>query len=333
MKTGNDERAASRLGRLRMSSALREVVRETRLHPADLVQPIFVTERAIDAGPIESMPGVERLALGAVADEAASIYASGVRAILLFGIPAAKDETGEIAADPDGIVPDAVRRIKLAVPNLAVITDVCLCQYMTHGHCGLIQFEKIDRDSSLAAFGNVAVAHAQAGADLVAPSAMQDAMVQEIRHALDEQGMTETGIMSYAVKHASAFYGPFRDAASSTPSFGDRKSHQMDPANGREAIAEAAQDIAEGADALIVKPGLSNLDILNAVKSISRGRPVAAYQVSGEYAMIVAAAQRGWLDERGAALESIIAMKRAGADMIVTYWATRAAGWIAEDLP
>lgn len=318
----------ARRSRLRGSEALRDVFRETRLHPADLIQPLFVVERDEDAGPIEAMPGVARLSLARLGDEVERIRDSGVRSVLVFGVPGSKDATGAGAAQADGIVPRAVSRIKERAGTLAVMTDVCLCQYTDHGHCGVLRDGGIDLEPTLARLGEVGVAHAVAGADVVAPSAMLDGMVAAIRGALDAHGLTETAILSYAVKHASAFYGPFREAASSAPSFGDRRSHQMDPANAREAVGEAMQDVAEGADAIMIKPGLACLDLVRRVREADIGRPVLAYQVSGEYSMVLAGAERGWIDERGVALESLTALKRAGADAIVTYWATRAAAWI-----
>ncbi len=320
-----------RLSRLRRTPALRALTRETRLHPADLVQPLIVVENEAESGPVSSMPNVKRIALGAIEDAAQDIATSGVRATLVFGVPAEKNEWAGPASDPEGVVPRAVRAIRKAAPALAIITDVCLCQSSSHGHCGVLDGTEIDLDATLARLGAIAISHAEAGADLVAPSAMVDGQVAAIRRALDGGGHERVGVLSYAVKQASAFYGPFRDAASSAPAFGDRRAHQMDSANAREAIAEAAQDVAEGADAIMVKPGGTNLDLIRAIRDASPRRPIAAYQVSGEYAGLCAAAAAGVLDERAAALETLTALKRAGAALIITYWAARAARWLREN--
>jgi porphobilinogen synthase len=324
-------RDVTRLSRLRRTPALRALRRETRLHPTDLIQPIFVVENPSDAGPVESMPGVERLTLESLKPMIDAVSECGVPAIILFGLPETKDATGSSASTEDGVVPRAVRAAKRLNPDLAVITDVCLCQYTDHGHCGILHAGGIETDATLERLGAAAIAHAQAGADIVAPSAMLDGQVGAIRAALDDAAHRDTAILSYSVKHASAFYGPFRDAAHSAPSFGDRRAHQMDPANAREAIGEARQDAIEGADALMVKPAGPNLDIIRGVREAIPDLPLAAYQVSGEYAMICAASANGWLDERAVALESLTAIKRAGADMIITYWASRAGAWIRED--
>lgn len=324
-----------RLGRLRRSPALRSLVRETRLSREDLIQPLFVVERADDSGPIDSLPGVRRHALHELDRAVDDLTVAGVPGVLVFGVPAFKDEQGSAAWDADGVVPQAVRRIKARAPHLAVITDVCLCQYTSHGQCGLVDAGVIDNDLTIEAIARVAVAHADAGADVVAPSGMMDGGVGAIRRGLDAHGHGEVAILSYAAKFASAFYGPFRDAVHSAPRSGDRRSHQMDPANAREAIREAVQDIAEGADIVMVKPAGAYLDVIARVKrelgAGMGGVPIAAYQVSGEHAMIAAAAANGWIDERAAILESLIAIKRAGADMIITYSASRVARWLTED--
>ncbi|MEO1129020.1 MAG: porphobilinogen synthase [Planctomycetota bacterium] len=318
----------TRRSRLRRTPGLRALVQETRLNAADLVEPIFVAEQPEDAGPIESMPGVQRESLASIGARARAIADSGVRAVLLFGIPATKDACGSCASDGDGVIPRAIEVIKDVVPDLVVMTDVCLCQYTAHGHCGILNEDGIELEATLDALSRTALAHARAGADVIAPSAMLDGVVQTIRQTLDAHGFPDRAILAYAIKHASAFYGPFRDAADSAPSFGDRRAHQMDPANSREALREAAQDIAEGADAVMVKPGLPCLDLILRARDL--GHPVAAYQVSGEYSMVAAAARTGWLDERAVALESLTALKRAGADIIITYWASRAAHWLRE---
>lgn len=319
-----------RLGRLRRSAALRDVFRETRLNPSDLVLPLFVVEDERRAGEIASMPGVRRHALGELARAADEAVRVGVRSVLLFGIPQEKDEAGSAAYDDDGVVPMAVRVLKARHPSLAVITDACLCQYTSHGGCLAHSGGDADDAGTLEALGRVAVSHAAAGADLIAPSGMLDGGVHAIRTALDDAGFVDTGILAYSAKFASSLYGPFRDAAHSAPTRGDRRSHQLDVANGREAIAEAVQDRLEGADAVMVKPAGTSLDIVTRLRDQMPDTPLAAYQVGGEYAMIVAAAQRGWLDERATLLESLLAIKRAGADAIITYAAVRAAGWLRE---
>lgn len=316
------------LTRLRRTDALRSLRRETHLAPEDLVQPIFVAEAERDAGPVPSLPGVNRVSLRELGPMVDEIAASGVRGVLIFGIPRVKDQCGDAARDPRGIVPRAVESIKRRSPDLAVATDVCLCQYTTHGHCGVAAGTSgLDR-RTLEVLARTAVAHAAAGADLVAPSGMFDGTVRTIREALDAGGFGQVGILSYAVKYASTLYGPFRDAAASTPVSGDRRSHQIDPANAREALAEAREDVREGADAIMVKPAGPSLDVIARLRTAMPELAIAAYQVSGEYAMIAAAAERGWLDRRSAALESLTVIKRAGADMIVSYWATEAARWL-----
>jgi porphobilinogen synthase len=300
------------------------MVAETRLSCNDLVQPIFVDERISEPMAIEAMPGQCRQSLESVAAEAQSLEDLGVPAVLLFGLPALKDEIGSGAYDPHGIIQKAVAAIK-ETTNLIVITDLCLCEYTSHGHCGLVRGEKILNDETLPILGETAVSHALAGADIVAPSGMMDHMVQAIRTALDLDGYKDTLILSYSAKYASTFYGPFREAAQSAFAWGDRKGYQMNPANFSEALREVQLDIEEGADMVMVKPAMPYLDVLRAVKEMF-AMPTAAYQVSGEYSMIAAAAKQGWLDERAAFLESLTCIKRAGADMIITYWAKEYAG-------
>lgn len=318
-----------RLRRIRSRPALRDLVRETTLSPTDFVYPLFVAERPQDAGPVASMPGVSRHALDDLGREIEEIAARGIRAVLLFGIPAGKDDKGSGAYAGDGVIPHAIRRIKEARDDLAVVADVCLCEYTDHGHCGIVREERIENDSTLELLGRAAVVYAQAGADVVAPSAMMDGQVATLRAALDAAGHTETAILSYAVKYASALYGPFRDAAACAPKFGDRRSHQMDPANAREALAEAETDLSEGADVLMVKPAGAYLDVIAALRGRFPATPLAAYQVSGEYSMIKAAAANGWLDERRVVLEALTAIKRAGADIVITYFARQAAEYLA----
>ncbi len=321
----------TRLRRLRSSSALRDLVRETRLHPSRLVWPIFVHDTIENREPVPSMPGVFRFPPEEAAAQAAEAAAEGIRAVILFGIPALKDEEATGAWDPQGVIQRTVRRIRRSVPDIAVITDVCLCEYMSHGHCGVAASgprgeTKIDNDRTLELLARTACSHAEAGADIVAPSDMMDGRVGAIRSALDAAGYRDTAILSYAVKYASAFYGPFRDAAESPPRFGDRRSYQMDPANAREAEREIELDLREGADMLLVKPGLPSLDILHRVRGLS-DVPLGVYCVSGEYAMVKAAAAEGWIDERSAVLEMMTAFLRAGADFIVTYWARDILRW------
>jgi len=322
-----NELSPRRMRRMRTTAALRALRRETRLSPQDLVCPIFVAEDAV-AGPVGSMPGVSRLRVSELEREIESILAAGVVSVLLFGVPTTKDASGTSAYNGDGIVCRGVERIKKLTDRLAVITDVCLCSYMDHGHCGVVREGVIRNDETIELLRKTAVAHAQAGADLVAPSAMMDRQVREIRGGLDAAGLTDVGILSYAVKYASSFYGPFREAAVSKPAFGDRRSYQMDPANAREATAEARLDVAEGADAIMVKPALPYLDVVRSVREAVPEVPLFAYQVSGEYSMIKAAAANGWLDERNAALEALTSIKRAGADAIITYFAKDVSRWL-----
>ncbi|VVB68464.1 Delta-aminolevulinic acid dehydratase [uncultured archaeon] len=307
-----------RMRRLR-APGIREMVAETQLSLKNMIQPIFVDERISVPKPIEAMPGQFRQSLESLAAEAAMLEDLGVPAVLLFGLPAQKDEVGSGAYDPEGVIQRAVRRIKETC-NLIVITDLCLCEYTSHGHCGLIRGETVLNDETLPILGNIASSHAEAGADIIAPSGMMDHMIRAIRTALDLDGYTDTPILSYAAKYASTFYGPFREAAESGFAFGDRKGYQMNPANAAEALWEVQLDIEEGADMVMVKPAMPYLDVLRAVKDMF-GVPTAAYQVSGEYSMIAAAAERGWLNEEAAFLEALTCIKRAGADMIITYWA------------
>ncbi|UCC82271.1 MAG: porphobilinogen synthase [Gemmatimonadota bacterium] len=306
--------------RLRRTERLRAMVRETSLEPADLIAPLFVTFQD-GRHPVSSMPGVEQTSIAATAEEAARLESLGVGAVLLFGIPDSKDAHGSRAYAADGEVQRAVGAIKEQAPDLVVITDVCLCEYTDHGHCGLLTPDgEVHNDSTLELLARMAVSHAEAGADIVAPSDMMDGRVAAIRQALDAQGFSHTPIMSYAVKYASAFYGPFREAAESAPQFGDRKGYQMDPGNVEEGLREARMDIEEGADIIMVKPALPYLDVIYRVKQ-DTGYPLAAYHVSGEYSMIKAAAERGWIDEERVMLEAVQSIRRAGADMIITYYA------------
>ena len=325
--------AGLRPRRLRRTAALRAMVRETRLDPARLIYPLFVQPAGSAPQPVESMPGVMRWPADRVEEPAAEAWQAGVRAVLLFGIPRHKDARGSEADDPEGVVQQAVRRLKARLPELVVVTDVCLCEYTEHGHCGILRQRRgaleVDNDATLQRLAATAVSHAEAGADIVAPSAMMDDQVLAIRRALDEAGWEDVAIMAYSAKFASAFYGPFREAAESAPAFGDRRAYQMDPANGREALREVALDVAQGADIVMVKPALAYLDVLRAVRE-AVALPVAAYNVSGEYAMVEAAAQRGWIDRRAVVLETLTAMARAGADLIITYHAVQAARWLAE---
>jgi porphobilinogen synthase len=318
----------TRLRRLRQTPVLRELVRETRLDPGDFVMPLFVEAGLDGRSAIEAMPGVDRLSISAAVDEAGEVAALGIPAVLLFGIPDHKDEEGTGAYDDEGIVQLATRAIKQAHPDLLVMTDVCLCEYTSHGHSGLLRSDgSVDNDSSVDLIARTAVSQARAGADVVAPSDMMDGRIGAVRAALDEEGLTDTPIVAYSAKFASAFYGPFREAADSTPAFGDRRAYQMDPANGDEAVREALLDVQEGADVVMVKPALPYLDVIRRVKE-STNLPVAAYNVSGEYAMIKAASAAGMLDERAAELEALTSIRRAGADIVITYHAKDAARWL-----
>jgi len=318
---------ATRLRRMRRTDTLRGLVRETHLGPEHLIQPVFVVAGEGVREEVPSMPGVERFSINNLVEEAGEIAAAGVGSILLFGIPAAKDEFGSGAYDDEGIVQMAVRALKEAHPALTVMTDVCLCEYTSHGHCGVVRDGEVDNDISVELLAKTAISHAEAGADVVAPSDMMDGRIGSIRFQMDEEGHPDVPIVAYSAKYASAFYGPFRDAAESTPEFGDRRGYQMDPANAAEAIREAELDLEEGADMLMVKPALPYLDVVREVKDAT-GAPLAAYHVSGEYSMLKAAAANGWLDERAAVLETLTSIRRAGADAIVTYYAKEAAGWL-----
>lgn len=317
--------------RLRRTAALRRLMRETRLDPGQLVLPAFVRSGAEVRLPVGSMPGVAQTSIDEMLRDAAAAADAGVGGIILFGIPDVKDATGSAAWDELGAVQQSVRALKREFPDLVVITDVCLCEYTTHGHCGVLKNDSVDNDATLPLLARMAVSHAAAGADIIAPSDMMDGRVRAIREALDGAGMTEVPVLSYAAKYASAFYGPFREAAESAPQVGDRRGYQMDPANAGEALREVQLDIEEGADAIMIKPAGPYLDIIARVKQ-EMGYPVAAYQVSGEYAMLCAAAERGWIDRCRAVMESLIGIRRAGADFILTYFATEAAraiqsGW------
>lgn len=317
--------------RLRSSPALRRLVQETRLSAEQLVLPLFARPGKKLRHPISSMPGVFQLSPDELLRDAEKAFALGVPAVLLFGIPDAKDEKASGAYAANGIVQKAVRLLKKNLPELLVITDVCLCEYMSHGHCGIVEKSRgrILNDPSLKLLARTAVSHAEAGADIVAPSDMMDGRVRAIRQALDANGFLETAILSYAAKFASAYYGPFREAAESAPQFGDRRSYQMNPANADEALREVALDIEEGADMIMVKPALAYLDILHRMKT-EFGYPTAAYSVSGEYSMIKGAAAKGWIDERAVTMESLLAMRRAGADILITYAAANVARWLKE---
>ena len=330
--------------RLRLSPGLRRMVRETELTPADFIYPLFVRPGKDIQREIVSMPGVYQWSTDRIAQEVESAANLGIPAVVLFGIPQEKDPVGLENFDPNGVVQQAIRAIKDAVPEMVVVTDVCLCEYTDHGHCGLLNLPEgngdqglphphlpegyVLNDPTLEVLGRVVISHAEAGADIVAPSGMMDGMVAAIRSALDAAQFEHIPVLSYAVKYASSFYGPFRDAAESPPKFGDRKSHQMDPANAREALREAAEDIAEGADMLMVKPALPYLDVIRRVREAFPEYPLAAYNVSGEYSMLKAAAERGWMNERSVVLEALTSIKRAGADLILTYHAKDAAGWL-----
>ena len=319
-----------RLRRLRKSAAIRDMVRENHVRVDELIYPIFVKDGRNQVIPVPSMPNVCQYTLDRLFEELDRVVAAGLRAVLLFGIPAHKDAVGSGAYAKNGIVPRAIRAIKRRYPELVVIADVCLCEYTSHGHCGLVKDGAVLNDETLPLLAQASVAYARAGADIVAPSDMMDGRVGAIRAALDKAGFEDVAVMSYSAKFASAYYGPFRDAAHSAPQFGDRRTYQMDPANGREALREVAADVAEGADYIIAKPAIAYLDVL---KDISRAcaLPIVAYNVSGEYAMVKAAAANGWIDERRVVLENLVGMKRAGAKMIITYHALDAAKWLKEE--
>jgi len=318
---------SDRLRRMRRTEALRRLVRETYVHASDLIYPIFVREGQTAPEPIESMPGQSRLPVSHLGDEARKIQDLGLGAVLLFGLPSQKDEAASSCYSPDGVVQQAVRAIKKATPELVVMTDVCVCAYTPHGHCGVLNGTEVDNDATLPLLAKMAVSHAEAGADVVSPSAMMDRQVAAVRATLNQCGLESTAVMAYSAKFSSAFYGPFREAADSAPSFGDRASYQHDYANPRHARRELLQDIEEGADILMVKPGLAYLDIVLRARELC-DLPIAAYAVSGEYSMIKAAAERSWIDEKKIVLETLTAFRRAGADLVITYHAKEAAAWL-----
>ncbi|MCC6759522.1 MAG: porphobilinogen synthase [Candidatus Omnitrophica bacterium] len=317
----------SRYRILRKNKAIRALVRETRLHKDELIQPFFVVEGSAKKEIISSMPGIERYSVDTLLKEIEKFIKLGGNAGLLFGLPKAKDNLAKAAYDENGVVQKAIRQIKKHFPEFLIITDVCLCAYMKHGHCGVLDGDQIDNDKSLPLLAKMAVSHAAAGADIVAPSDMMDYRVAAIREALDENNFKDTALLSYAVKYASAYYGPFRDAADSAPSSGDRKTYQMDSANVREALKEARQDVCEGADMVMVKPALAYLDIIKVLRQ-DLDVPIVAYNVSGEYSMVKAAAQKKWIDERAIVLENLTAMKRAGADIIISYHTQDVLSWL-----
>jgi porphobilinogen synthase len=325
------DRDVRRPMRLRRTAALRSLVRETRLHVDDLILPIFVTHEADAAHEIVSMPGVHQYSVDRAARYAEQAAGAGLRAVIVFGIPATKDGLGSDAFDESGIAQRAIRAIRDRVPQMVIVADTCLCEYTEHGHCGLLTDRReVDVDATLGILQRIAVSQADAGADIIAPSGMLDGMVAAIRDALDATGHADTAILSYSTKYASSFYGPFRDAAGGAPAFGDRRSHQMDPANVREAMRENALDIEEGADMLMVKPALAYLDVVHRTRELFPELPLVAYNVSGEYAMVKAAARAGWLDERSIVMESLTGMKRAGADLIISYHAMDVAVWLTD---
>jgi porphobilinogen synthase len=318
-----------RLRRLRGSESIRRLVKETDLSVSNLIAPVFVRYGQGITEPIEAMPGINRYSADRAASYVGRLWDAGIRSVLLFGIPESKDELGTQAYSRDGIVPTAIAEIKRSVPSMLIVADVCLCEYTSHGHCGVVEGGKVDNDKTLPLLGKAAVEYARSGADIVAPSAMMDRQVRAIRAALDDSGQHETLVMGYSAKFASSFYSPFREAAGSTPSFGNRRAYQMSSSNSREALREIAEDVREGADIIMVKPALSYLDII--AKARSRfDLPLAAYNVSGEYSMIKAASMNGWLDEKTAAMEVLTSIKRAGADIIITYFAEHVAAWVQE---
>lgn len=319
-----------RMRRLRQSAVLRSMVRENRVELNDLIYPVFVIEGENLKNPVESMPGICQYSVDRLSEELDRVRAAGIPAVLLFGIPAHKDEVGSGAYDEHGVTQQAIRFIKKEYPELLVIADVCLCEYTSHGHCGLVKDGKILNDETLPLLSKTAVSYARAGADIVAPSDMMDKRVAALRAALDEEGFTDTPILSYSAKFASAYYGPFRDAAHSAPGFGDRKTYQMDPANGKEALREVEQDLLEGADFIIAKPALGYMDVIKDI-STHFNIPIVAYNVSGEYALVKAAARQGWIDEKRIVMENMVGLKRAGAKMIITYHALDVAKWLRED--
>jgi porphobilinogen synthase len=320
---------ARRMRRLRRTEAVRRMVRETQLDPADFIYPMFVSEVISEPVPLTSMPGQYQWTVESLAEQAELLASQRIGGVMLFGIPAHKDEVGSGAYDDQGVIQRAIRRIKSAAPELFVVTDVCLCEYTSHGHCGIVRDGDVVNDETLELLARESISHVEAGADMVAPSDMMDGRVGAIRAALDARGYSSVPIMAYSAKYASAFYGPFREAAESAPQFGDRRSYQMDPANGREALREVGLDVEEGADIIMVKPALPYLDVLARVRD-HFDLPLAAYNVSGEYAMLKAAVANGWLEERRATMELLTGIKRAGADIILTYHAREAATWLAE---
>ena len=320
-----------RMRRLREQASIRNLARETRLSPAEFIYPMFVTHGEDVKAPIEPMPGCYHFSIDRLTEEVGEVASLGIPAVLLFGLPAEKDALGSEGYDPEGIIQEAVRAIKKNTPDMMVITDVCMCEYTDHGHCGVVENGRIDNDKSLELLARTAVTHAQAGADMVAPSAMMDGQVWAIRQALNGQGFTDLPIMGYAAKYASAFYGPFRVAAGSTPQFGDRRSYQMDPANARMAMREIESDIAEGADIVMVKPAMAYLDVIRRAKE-RFDYPLAAYNVSGEYSMVKAASRQGWVDGKMVTMELLTGIKRAGADIILSYHAKEMAQWLREEV-
>jgi len=323
------ERPGTRLRRLRRSESIRRLVNETDLHPSKLIAPVFVRHGEKVVEPIESMPGVNRYSVDEVGSYVGRLWDAGIRGVLLFGIPGSKDEMGSQAYSSDGVVPRATAEIKANIPSVLVVADVCLCEYTSHGHCGVVKEGQVDNDATVPLLAKAAVEYARAGAEVVAPSAMMDHQVAAIRTALDDSGHRETVVMGYSAKFASSFYGPFREAAGSTPAFGDRRAYQMSGANSREALREIQGDVDEGADIIMVKPALPYLDIITKARS-RFNLPIAAYSVSGEYSMIKAASINGWLNERSAAMEALTSIRRAGADIIITYFAEQAANWLKE---
>ena len=322
-------RVEGRLRRSRRSERLRALFRETRLDSSSFVAPVFVREGVGKVEPIDAMPGVNRYSVDRLPNYVGRLTESGVNSVLLFGVPSAKDEMGTQAYSPSGVVPKAIHEVKKRFPDLLVMADVCLCEYTSHGHCGVVQNGTVDNDTTLVLLARAAAEYAKAGADVVAPSAMMDGQVGSIRSALENSGHADTLVMGYSAKYASSFYGPFREAAYSAPSFGDRRTYQMDGANSREAMREIEADIREGADIVMVKPALAYLDVLSRARS-RFDLPIAAYNVSGEYSMVKAAAAKGWIDEKMAALEILTSIRRAGADLIITYFAEEAANWLRE---
>ncbi len=319
-----------RLRRLRRSEPLRALFRETKVNIEDLVYPLFVVDGKGVKQEIDSMPGISRFSVDMLPREVTEVAELGIPAVILFGIPEHKDEVGSEAYNPEGIIQQAIRALKQSVPEMLAVTDVCLCEYTSHGHCGIVVDGYVDNDQTLSLLARTALSHTEAGADIIAPSDMMDGRVKAIRATLDKRGFQQIPILSYAAKYASAFFGPFREAAESTPQFGDRRAYQMDPANVREALREVEQDIAEGADAVMIKPALPYLDVIRQVRE-TFGYPVAAYNVSGEYSMVKAAAKQGWLDEKRTTMEILTSIKRAGAVIIITYHAKEAAAWLSSD--